>query len=81
MKEFWHKFTRYFSEYQERRKKEHEAADKAMVIRMFNVKESNGSLYVICDGVAVCKIEDNVTAKEIVEMINNSRKAHLNYLK
>lgn len=81
MKEFWQNFTHFFSEYRERRKKEHEDADKAMVVRMFNVKESNGSLYVICDGVAVFKIEDNATAKEIVEIINNSRNAHLDYLK
>lgn len=81
MKEFWQNFTHFFSEYRERRKKEHEDADKAMVVRMFNVKESNGSLYVICDGVAVFKIEDNATAKEIIEIINNSRNAHLDYLK
>lgn len=81
MKEFWHKFANYFSELQERKRKKHENADKEMVIRMFNVKESNGGLYVICDGIAVSKIEDTATAKEIVEIINNSRAAHLDYIK
>lgn len=46
---------------------------------MFNVKESNGALYVICEGSAVKKIEDGKTATEIVEMIQEARLAHLSY--
>jgi hypothetical protein len=79
MKAFFTKISSWFENYQERKKKERQEQERQMTKRMFNVKESNGALYVICEGSAVKKIEDGKTATEIVEMIQEARLAHLSY--
>lgn len=79
MNKFFESIQSYFKNYQERKRKNIELAREYEIERLFNVVERSGNLYIICDGNAVAKIDDDKTAKEIVEIINTSRKANKDY--
>lgn len=79
MNKFFESIRYYFKNYQERKRKNIELAREYEIERLFNVVERSGNLYIVCDGNAVAKIDDNKTAKEIVESINNSRNANKDY--
>lgn len=79
MNKFFESISSYFKNYQERKRKKIELAREYEIERLFNVIERSGNLYLVCDGNAVAKVADDKTAKEIVESINASRKAHKDY--
>lgn len=79
MNKFFESISSYFKNYQERKRKNIELAREYEIERLFNVIERSGNLYLVCDGNAVAKVADDKTAKEIVESINASRKAHKDY--
>ena len=79
MNKFFEKISSYFKNYHEHKRKSAELVREKEIERLFNVVERNGSLYLVCDGNAVAKVADDKTAKEIVESINASRKAHKDY--
>ena len=79
MNKFFESIGSYFKNYQERRRKNIELAREYKIERLFNVVERSGNLYLVCGGNAVAKIAGDKTAKEIVEIINASRKAHKDY--
>ena len=79
MNKFFESIRSYFKNYQERKRKNIELAREYEIERLFNVVERSGNLYIVCDGNAVAKIDDDKTAKEIVESINASRKANKDY--
>lgn len=49
------------------------------ITERFNVHEKNENLYITCGNNAVCKIDDSITAKEIVKTIMSMRKDALSY--
>ena len=79
MNKFFEKISSYFKNYHEHKRKSAELVREKEIERLFNVVERNGSLYLVCDGNAVAKIEDDKTAREIVESIKASRQAHKEY--
>lgn len=79
MNKFFESISSYFKNLRERKRKNIDLAREYEMERLFNVVERSGNLYLICDGNAVAKIADDKTAKEIVESINASRKAHKDY--
>ena len=79
MNKFFESISSYFKNYQERKRKNIELAREYEMERLFNVVERSGNLYLVCNGTAVAKIDDDKTAKEIIESINASRKAHKDY--
>ncbi len=79
MNKFFESISSYFKNCQERKRKNIEIAREYEIKRLFNVVERSGNLYLVCDGNAIAKIADDKTAKEIVESINASRKAHKDY--
>lgn len=79
MNKFFESISSYFKNLRERKRKNIDLAREYEMERLFNVVERSGNLYLVCDGNAVAKIADDKTAKEIVESINASRKAHKDY--
>ena len=79
MNKFFESISSYFKNCQERKRKNIELAREYEIEQLFNVVERSGNLYLVCDGNAVAKSAENMTAKEIVESINASRKAHKDY--
>lgn len=79
MNKFFRQISSYFKNCRERKRKYIELAQEQEIELLFNVVEHNGNLYLTCGGNAVAKIEDNKTAKEIVESIKASRHAHKEY--
>lgn len=79
MNKFFEQISSYFKNYHERKRKYIELVREQEIERLFNVVERNGSLYLVCDGNAVAKISDDKTAREIVESIQASRRAHKEY--
>lgn len=79
MNKFFESISSYFKNCQERKRKNIYLAKEHEMERLFNVVERSGNLYLVCDGNAVAKVADDKTAKEIVESINASRKAHKDY--
>lgn len=79
MNKFFESISSCFKNYQERKRKNIELAREYEIERLFNIVERGGNLYLVCNGNAVAKIDDDKTAKEIIESINASRKAHKDY--
>ena len=79
MKEFCKKTVIFLKKIWERRKAQHREAERRTIVRVFNVRESGGNLYIICDGHAVKKIDDTATAREIVEMVEGAKQANVHY--
>lgn len=46
---------------------------------MYNVREKDNCLYIICNGAAIRKIENNETAGEIIESIKTTRQTSKKY--
>ena len=79
MNKFFETISSYFKNFQEHKRKNIELEREYEMECLFNVVEHNGNLYFVCDGNAVAKVDDDKTAKEIVESINASRQANKDY--
>lgn len=69
----------YFKKSSELRKKQELLSKIEAIDQMYNVREKDNCLYIICDGVAIRKIENNETAGEIIESIKTTRQTSKKY--
>ena len=81
MNKFFKKLSDFYKRYLERRRRREEEAQTAELERLFGVRERCGRLYIMAGDVAVSKVGDNVTAKEITEVIVTMRGAYRDYLR
>lgn len=81
MNKFFKKLADFRERCAERRRRREEEAQTAELERLFDVREKCGRLYIIVGNVAVSKVEDGVTAKEITEAIATMCGAYRDYLK
>lgn len=79
MNRFFKTIKSLWSGYWEARRRKEELAQNEIINHMFNVVERNGNLYIVCNSNAVEKIEDGVTAKEIVQKVKTSRQSNKDY--
>ena len=63
----------------ELRKKQELLLKIEAIDRMYNVREKDNCLYIICNGAAIRKIENNETAGEIIESVKPSRETSKKY--
>lgn len=50
-----------------------------MVVRRFNLKEVNGEIFLMCQGVPYKRVAPGTTAKEILSMLDDARLSALEY--
>ena len=69
----------YLKRSSELRKKQELLLKIEAIDRMYNVREKDNCLYIICNGAAIRKIENNETAGEIIESIKTTRQTSKKY--
>lgn len=69
----------FFSSLKDKNTKRNKEITIQEITDRFNVSEKNESLYITCGSNAVCKLDDNITAKEIIKTIMSMRKDALSY--
>lgn len=69
----------YFKRSSELRKKQELLSKIEEIDQMYNVREKDNYLYIICNGAAIRKIENNETAGEIIESIKTIRQTSKKY--
>lgn len=69
----------YLKRSSELRKKQELLLKIEAIDRMYNVREKDNYLYIICNGTAIRKIENNETAGEIIESIKTTRQTSKKY--
>lgn len=79
MIKFFKSIIQYFKRSSELRKKQELISKIEEIDQMYNVREKDNCLYIICNGAAIRKIENNETAGEIIESIKITRQTSKKY--
>lgn len=68
-----------FRRWKTQRKKSQEYDEVDQLVSRFQVKENNGHLYLMCDGIPYEKLQPNLTAQEISQRISLARHSAYDY--
>lgn len=79
MKEFLNKLKFWRATWLHKRKVKQRAKAAVSVCEMFTLSERNGEVYVLCDGLPICKLSQHFFVEEVISELEKHRKDALNY--